>query len=68
MNPASPAVTARALREGALSLGGAFAALYGPESVFHNPAGLAGVKRLTFLHNHSSRHFPGSTEGGMSVA
>jgi hypothetical protein len=49
-----------------LALGGAFAGLSGPESVFHNPAGLAGVRRLTFLHNHSARHFPGSTEGGMS--
>lgn len=47
-----------------LSLGGAFGALNGPEAVFQNPAGLAGVRRLTFLYNHSARHFPGSTEGG----
>ena len=47
-----------------LGLGGAAAALSGPYSVFSNPAGLASIRRLTFLYNHSARHFPGSHEGG----
>lgn len=49
-----------------LGMGGAFAALSGPESVFYNPAGLASMRTFRLLHNHSARHFPGSTEGGMS--
>ena len=44
-----------------LGMGGAFAALSGPESVFYNPAGLANVRRFHLMHNHSARHFPGST-------
>ena len=47
-----------------LGMGGAFAALSGPESVFYNPAGLAAVRQLRLMHNHSARHFPGSREGG----
>jgi len=48
-----------------LAMGGAAAALRDPASVFYNPAGLAGIRRFTLLYNHSGRHFPGSTEGGM---
>ena len=48
-----------------LAMGGAAGALCDPASVFYNPAGLAGVRNLTLLYNHSARHFPGSQEGGM---
>jgi hypothetical protein len=48
-----------------LAMGGAAAALSDPAAVFYNPAGLAGIRRPALCYNHSGRHFPGSTEGGM---
>lgn len=45
-----------------LAMGGCGAALDGPASVFYNPAGLAGIRSLKLMHNHSGRHFPGSYE------
>ena len=49
-----------------LGMGGAAAAVSDPSSVFTNPACLAGYRGLKLMHNHSARHFPGSTEGGQS--
>lgn len=49
-----------------LGMGGAAAAVSDPSSVFTNPAALAGYRGLKLMHNHSARHFPGSTEGGQS--
>ncbi len=49
-----------------LGMGGAAAAVSDPSSVFTNPACLAGYRGLKLMHNHSARHFPGSTEGGSS--
>ncbi|MCB1218515.1 hypothetical protein KDL44_14110 [bacterium] len=49
-----------------LGMGGAAAAVSDPSSVFTNPAALAGYRGLRLMHNHSARHFPGSTEGGQS--
>ena len=48
-----------------LAMGGTGTALPQPASVFYNPAGLASIRQLTLLYNHSARHFPGSREGGM---
>jgi hypothetical protein len=42
-----------------LGMGGALAAVPDPASVFYNPAGLAGLRHLTLMFNHSGRHFPG---------
>lgn len=47
-----------------LAMGGAAAAVPDPSSVFSNPAGLAALRSLRLLYNHSTRHFPGSREGG----
>jgi hypothetical protein len=47
-----------------LAMGGAAAAVPDPSSVFSNPAGLAALRNLRLLYNHSTRHFPGSREGG----
>lgn len=49
-----------------LGMGGAAAAVSDPSSAFTNPAALAGFRGLRLMHNHSARHFPGSTEGGQS--
>lgn len=49
-----------------LGMGGAAAAVSDPSSVFTNPACLAAYRGLHLMHNHSARHFPGSTEGGVS--
>jgi hypothetical protein len=46
-----------------LGMGGATCAVPQMASVFSNPAGLANLRRLSFMHNHSARHFPGSREG-----
>ncbi|MCC7478457.1 hypothetical protein IT575_08330 [bacterium] len=46
-----------------LAMGGSGAALEGPASVFYNPAGLASIRSLSLMHNHSGRHFPGSHAG-----
>ncbi len=46
-----------------LAMGGTGAALEGPASVFYNPAGLASIRSLSLMHNHSGRHFPGSHAG-----
>jgi hypothetical protein len=42
-----------------LGMGGAFAAMSDPASVFYNPAGLARQRHWTLLFNHNARHFPG---------
>ena len=42
-----------------LAKGLAVVPLWGqPDQAFHNPAGIAGVGRLSLTHNHSFRHFP----------
>lgn len=46
-----------------LGMGGAACALPQAASIFYNPAGLASVRRLSAMHNHSGRHFPGSHAG-----
>lgn len=49
-----------------LAMGGAAAAVPDASSVFSNPAGLAALRNVRLLYNHSARHFPGSIEGGAS--
>lgn len=42
-----------------LAKGLAVVPLWGlPDQAFHNPAGIAGLARLSLTHNHSFRHFP----------
>jgi len=42
-----------------LARGLAVVPLWGvPDQAFHNPAGIAGISRLSLTHNHSFRHFP----------